>query len=362
MHIEEMPDISDFFDDDDNIHTVYGRVYIDEKKLFSQIFNSIPSAHLVGDIDVNKAVDFFKTEYRDRITKVYCQQHYKHKEKKYSVMQCLLVLKDERMLVFTMTQFDILAKEGDDEFVKKATEQVLKFKRKDRDGEFEINLITNDSMQGMGLTRLQVNKAKLDIAINYEDDFVEIDKIIRERLNKKKDKGIVLLHGIPGTGKTTYLRFLIGKIKKKVMFLPPNVAANMTNPDFVNILIENPNSVLIIEDAENIITDRKESGSSAVSNLLNISDGLLADCLNTQIICTFNTQLSNIDSALLRKGRLIAMYEFGKLSAGKSQTLSNQLGFETVIDEPMTLTEIYNQHEKGFEKKKFRAGFMSAKK
>ena len=45
----------------------------------------------------------------------------------------------------------------------------------------------------------------------------------------------------------------------------------------------NPNSVLIIEDAENVIMDRKLNNSGSVSrNLLNISDGLLADFLNVQ--------------------------------------------------------------------------------
>ena len=63
------------------------------------------------------------------------------------------------------------------------------------------------------------------------------------------------------------------------------------NPEFIDLLIDNPNAVLIIEDAENIIMDRKINNNSSVSNLLNISDGLLSDCLNVQIICTFNSAL-----------------------------------------------------------------------
>ena len=97
--------------------------------------------------------------------------------------------------------------------------------------------------------------------------------------------------------------------------------------------------------------DRRNSNDSSVSNLLNISDGLLADFLNVQIICTFNSSLTLVDSALMRKGRLIAKYEFGKLSAGKAQRLSNHLGFDTIINKPMTVAEISNQHEKDFETK-----------
>ena len=105
----------------------------------------------------------------------------------------------------------------------------------------------------------------------------------------------------------------------------------------------NSNSrVLIIEDAENVIMDRKFSSYSSVSNLLNISDGLLSDCLNVQIICTFNSDINMVDDALLRKGRLIAKYEFTKLDATKAQVLSDKLGFTKQISKPMTIAEITN--------------------
>jgi ATP-dependent 26S proteasome regulatory subunit len=172
--------------------------------------------------------------------------------------------------------------------------------------------------------------------------------VIKKRLNKKNDKGIVLLHGLPGTGKTTYLRHLRGKIKKRVLFLSPNVASNLVDPEFIDLLIDNPNSVVIIEDAENIIMDRRTNHRSSVSNLLNISDGLLADFLNVQLICTFNNSLAMVDSALMRKGRLIAKYEFGKLRVRKAQRLSDRLGFGNLITKPMTLAEITNPDDKEY--------------
>ena len=91
---------------------------------------------------------------------------------------------------------------------------------------------------------------------------------------------------------------------------------------------------------------REENGNSPVSTLLNLSDGLLSDCLNIQIICSFNTDISKVDSALLRKGRLIAKYEFKELEVEKAQNLSEKLGFKTHISKPMNLTDIYNQEEK----------------
>jgi len=129
----------------------------------------------------------------------------------------------------------------------------------------------------------------------------------------------------------------------------------------MDLLIDNPDSILVIEDAENVITDRRISNDSSISNLLNISDGLLSDFLNVQVICTFNHPLSMVDAALMRKGRLIAKYEFGKLSTGKAQSLSKHLGFDTVIHEPMTIAEIANPHEKAYSPKQVEViGFRRA--
>ena len=51
----------------------------------------------------------------------------------------------------------------------------------------------------------------------------------------------------------------------------------------------------------------------------------------------------------MRKGRLIAKYEFKELETDKAQQLSNKLGFRTLITQPMALTSIYNQEEKDFQ-------------
>jgi len=51
------------------------------------------------------------------------------------------------------------------------------------------------------------------------------------------------------------------------------MAGAITNPDLISVLIDNPNSIFVIEDAENIVVDREQEGHSPVTALLNISDG-----------------------------------------------------------------------------------------
>ena len=93
-------------------------------------------------------------------------------------------------------------------------------------------------------------------------------------------------------------------------------------PSFGSFLITLNNHVIVLEDCENAIRDRKQSGSaSAVSLLLNMTDGLLSDDLGMKFICTFNEDMKNIDSALLRKGRLMSKYEFKALQVDKAEKL-----------------------------------------
>jgi hypothetical protein len=51
---------------------------------------------------------------------------------------------------------------------------------------------------------------------------------------------------------------------------------------------------------------------------------------------------------LLRKGRLIAKYEFRELEVDKARRLASKLGLNHDLDRPMTLTDIYNMDEQGF--------------
>jgi ATP-dependent 26S proteasome regulatory subunit len=170
------------------------------------------------------------------------------------------------------------------------------------------------------------------------------------KLNEEKGKGLVLLHGLPGTGKTNYIRYLCGKLNKEVIFLPPFMAESIAGPDFITFLIEHTNSVLVIEDAEKVVLDREGDGSSrqSVANLLNLTDGILSDCLSIQIIATFNTSRDRIDKALLRKGRLIAEWKFDALSVEDSNNLFKSIGKDPIATKPMTLSEIYNSDDQEF--------------
>lgn len=328
-----------------NANNVFDKRYLDIKILYLYYFNTLPSLSFISQVEGEKAYPVFAEKYKDQIVRSHQYRWYERKKKRYQFDKTIIVLKNRCLLELDEDYAQILHDGNQAGFIDEITRLLLQFKRRQRRQPLEINLVI-ESSGVLDLKPMEIRRTKLDLDLFYEWDLREVDALIRKRLGRKKDKGIILLHGLPGTGKTTYLRYLIGKMKKRVLFLSPAVAGNLMNPDFIELIMDNPDTVLIIEDAEDIIRDRKYSPGSAVSNLLNISDGLLADFLNVQLICTFNSSLTFIDPALMRKGRLIAKYEFGKLSVAKAQRLSDHLGFSVQIRKPMTIAEIANPHEK----------------
>jgi hypothetical protein len=326
-------------------NALFDGYYMDGKSLYLHCFHALPNVNYVSNIDGEKAYKAFAEQFKEDIARIYRYRWRDNRDKEFRFSNTFAVMKNNCIVEFDSGYCEVLHDGTVDTFIDEVVKKLGHFKERKKRKPLEINLIASHNGR-LSLKTTEVKRTRLDLALYYEDDFKETDAVIRQRLNKKNDKGIVLLHGIPGSGKTTYLRYLIGRIRKRVLFLSPSLAGSLTSPDFIQLLMDNPNTVLVIEDAENVIMDRRQQSGSSVSNLLNVSDGLLADCLNIQLICTFNSSLSLVDSALMRKGRLIAKYEFGKLSIGKAQRLSKHLGFDTDIDKPMTIAEITNPHEK----------------
>jgi hypothetical protein len=211
---------------------------------------------------------------------------------------------------------------------------VFKVLSKDK-GDFRTQNVTTENFEA-------------DIQKIYNDDFMEINEIIEESLKIKK-AGLILFHGVPGTGKTSYIKHLINKFKKKKFIFIQNEFINeLLHPDFISFLLKNKNAVLVIEDAEKVLINRDQMGeNSVVSTILQLTDGLFSDYLNIKIICTFNTSIDKIDQALLRKGRMIAYYEFQALTPPKASELLKSMNHEST-NTPMTLADIYNYQKKNF--------------
>ena len=202
-------------------------------------------------------------------------------------------------------------------------------------------------------------KSQYDMNLLYNDDlFNDLNKI--DSFIKTDSTGLMLFHGIPGSGKTNFIKELIRRHPdQSFIYIPNKLFSAIDSINFVNFFIENKNSILIIEDAEALLIDR-EKGNFSISTLLNLTEGLLGEALKIRVICTFNCEISKIDKALTRKGRLKYIYEFKALNQVKANALFNILEFDFITDKDMPISDIFNfTHDNGFVKKeKASIGFL----
>jgi hypothetical protein len=218
----------------------------------------------------------------------------------------------------------------------------------------EISMVELQSDGRFKLSTYPVNDDFVihNLDMHYGYGFEKFHNDLMERL-RKETRGLILFHGVPGTGKTYYIRHLLRKMtsyNKMVIYMPPNMVEWMVDPKFLNFLSKELARyskqgifcVLLIEDAEPLLAVRQEHGRvQGISNLLNMTDGILNDMLNIQIICTFNVRVRELDKALLRPGRLIARKEFRSMSVLDANRLAQQLGVKHTFTKPATLAEVY---------------------
>lgn len=200
-------------------------------------------------------------------------------------------------------------------------------------------------------------KGDLDFDM-YNDGFEDIHNTIVNSIVNDRN-GLYLLYGKPGTGKSTYIRHLIklcGTDKRQFVYVPSKLFEDFTDPGLLPFLMRHKGCVFIIEDCENLVTVDDGIRSDSITDLLNMTDGLLADALNIKIICTFNTDYTKIDDALLRPGRCRCKYEFELLDRKKANKVAAKYNLKDV-NKDVSLAELFNP-EIGFtDERKKKIGF-----
>jgi hypothetical protein len=169
------------------------------------------------------------------------------------------------------------------------------------------------------------------------------------RLLRRHRSGLTILEGPPGTGKTSYLRHLMGELTEshRFYFIPNGSLSLLSNPEFVGFWAaerrhyEKENFVVVLEDSDAALMARGADNRDQVSAILNLSDGMLADFLRLQVICTINCRATEIDPALLRPGRLLCHRLFDRLPHEQAARLAGHLGKSLPGPGDYALAEIF---------------------
>ncbi|MFA5759658.1 MAG: AAA family ATPase [Clostridia bacterium] len=247
---------------------------------------------------------------------------------------------------------DVYYEHDNADSLKYITDILTKFKETKKVGAFAI-LIKNEFNE-LDLRDFSTNIPKnIDLEYNYGNNFKKVHEKIIEKLNSKAN-GLYVFNGDPGTGKSTYIKYLASVLpEKKFVYIPEFMMGMLNQPDVIRLLLDNKNVIMVIEDAEKLIRKREQDdGSSVVSTLLNFTDGILSDIMGIPIILTYNTHSDNIDQALLRKGRLQYKHEFELLDEESSlkilkkhkvsKTKIDALKKDGTIKNKMSLADLFN--------------------
>tara|TARA_B100000424_G_C22924750_1_gene491993 strand:+ start:214 stop:1305 length:1092 start_codon:yes stop_codon:yes gene_type:complete len=175
---------------------------------------------------------------------------------------------------------------------------------------------------------------------NFDTIFLNDNKIINDIDNFMSDQNIYekkgikykrnyLLHGPPGTGKTTLINGIASKYNLDIYMT--NFNSGMNDSTFMKLVSKlSDKSILLLEDIDCLFDDRESKTNISFSTILNVLDGFASK--NRLITFMTTNYFNKLESALKRPGRIDYIHEFKYATKKQAKDMYNSYfnnnGFE----------------------------------
>jgi tRNA uridine 5-carbamoylmethylation protein Kti12 len=196
--------------------------------------------------------------------------------------------------------------------------------------------------------------------------FIEdVNAYIEKFLNSKAP--VLILQGEPGTGKTTFVKYLLQTMQSKVQEKREDFKAMYSFDenifylsDFYKRIIYDDYDVLVLEDINEVLyKNQDEDKLNPINKFLSVTDGLISKY--KKIIITTNIESKHhINQALLRPGRCYDVIPFRKLEGIEIDNLCDSCAKYLYLQtESINLSEFYAKcnNEKNTQVISSRVGF-----
>lgn len=183
-----------------------------------------------------------------------------------------------------------------------------------------------------------------------EKTFKSTNKLIK--VIKSSNKGISILYGERGTGKTTIIPYIANNLDRIVIYIPNNLLDSvLNNSDFKTFLRSHTKPIIVIDDCENIFNEIYTKSNSYANNILQLVDGLLSDVIELNIILITNSDIDEIDHTLIESNSFIESIEFRNLEAKEASSLSKYLKLDKKYKNDARLVDVTKKKTQKEDKK-----------
>lgn len=223
------------------------------------------------------------------------------------------------------------------QLIEKLCECVVDFENDSKSNKFNT-ISFNATTLELEPLYLSVDDIELDLRYN-EDVIKKTEKLIKKI--KKSQKGLSILCGEKGLGKTTLAKHIASKIDRMCIFIPNNmIDLTINNPEFKNFLKKFEKPLIIIDDCEFLTNNQFTKLNYFTNNIIQLIDGFLSETLNLQVLLIFNENIDEIDEDITESNSLIDCVEFDLLETDNANELSKSLGNNKKYKSPVKLIDV----------------------